>query len=344
MKSTLAELAILVNGTFTGDGEMIITGAAPTHSAKETEITFIEKNEREYALAKSVAGAVLAPKDYRNPGGRPVIHVDEVVPAFEQIVKWFMPPRSEGERRISDRASIAHSARIGENVRIDPFAVIGENVVIGDDCTIHAGVSIMDGCKVGVKTVLFPGVVLYENTEIGARCILHAHAVIGAFGFGYDSSSGRHILSPQLGNVKIGDDVEIGACTTIDRATYGSTYIEEGTKIDNQVMIGHNCKVGRHNIICANVGIAGSTTTGDYVVMAGRVGVKDHVHIGTGAKLGAMAGIIHDIPAGTSYVGAPATPERDQKRVQIALAKLPEMRKEMKEIQKQIEGMKNKQG
>jgi UDP-3-O-[3-hydroxymyristoyl] glucosamine N-acyltransferase len=181
-----------------------------------------------------------------------------------------------------------------------------------------------------------PGAVLYENTVIGDRSIVHANVVLGCNGFGYSQVGGRHVLSAQLGNVQIGNDVEIGAGTTIDRGTYGATLIGDGTKIDNLVQIAHNCRIGRHNLICSQVGIAGSTSTGDYVVMGGQAGVRDHVHIGTGAMLSAMAGITNDVPDKAVMMGIPATPEREQKLKLAALAKLPEMRKEFKQLRATI--------
>jgi UDP-3-O-[3-hydroxymyristoyl] glucosamine N-acyltransferase len=161
--------------------------------------------------------------------------------------------------------------------------------------------------------------------------------VLGAYGFGYKTVEGRHRLSAQLGNVVLEADVEVGAGATIDRGSYGSTVVREGTKIDNLVMIGHNCRIGRHNLLCSQVGIAGSTTTGDYVVMGGQVGVRDHVHIGDRASLGAKAGVKGDVPAGEYYFGFPATPERDQLALQAALAKLPELRRHVKELQRQLD-------
>ena len=188
---------------------------------------------------------------------------------------------------------------------------------------------------------IFPNAVLYENTVVGPRCLIHANAVLGAYGFGYGFADGRHVLSAQLGNVVLEADVEVGAGSTIDRGTYGPTLIGEGTKIDDLVMVAHNCRIGRHNMLCSQVGIAGSTTTGDYVVMAGQVGVRDHVHIGDRAVLGAMAGVTNDVPEGSRMIGIPATPERDQKVKQAAFSKLPEMRRQLKQLQRTVEALLN---
>jgi UDP-3-O-[3-hydroxymyristoyl] glucosamine N-acyltransferase len=196
---------------------------------------------------------------------------------------------------------------------------------------------VMAGSKIGPDVTIYANAVLYENTIVGARCVIHAGAVLGAYGFGYCCEEGRHQLSPQLGNVILEADVEIGAGTTIDRGTYGSTIIGEGTKIDNLVMVAHNCRIGRHNMLCAQVGIAGSTTTGDYVVMAGQAGVRDHVHVGARAMLGAKAGVMNDVPDDARVVGIPATPEREQMVKQAVFSRLPEMRQQLKKLQRTVD-------
>ncbi len=336
METTLAQLAELVGGELHGEGTLAIRGAAPLCDAEPGHITMLDRADREATLKNCRATAVLAPRDLV-PNGRPLIRVADVRGAFATIVAFFRPRRSAAERGISPDAFVSPTATFGEDIDIHPRAVIGDDVVIGARVTVHSGVKIQAGCRIGDDATLYPNAVLYEDTVVGPRCIIHAGAILGAHGFGYDSSTGVHKLSSQLGNVILEADVEIGANTTVDRGTYGPTVLGEGTKVDNLVQIGHNCRIGRHNMLCAQVGIAGSTTTGDYVVMAGQVGVKDHVHIGTGAVLGAMAGVISDIPPHSQYVGIPATPAREQVIKQVALGKLPEMRKQLKQLEKTVE-------
>jgi UDP-3-O-[3-hydroxymyristoyl] glucosamine N-acyltransferase len=285
-------------------------------------------------VSEKLAGDMSAPVD--GPARKAIIVVADVHAEFAKIVAHFRPPRSRSTIGISPRAIVSPSARWGKNVNIHPGAVVGDECLIGEGTTILPGAQVLAGCQIGRDVAIGPGVVLYENTIIGDRTIINGNATIGAFGFGYSHVGGRHVLSAQLGYVRIGSDVEIGAGTTIDRGTYGATSIGDGTKIDNQVQIAHNCSIGRHNLICAQVGIAGSTTTGDYVVMGGQAGLRDHVHIGTGAKLSAMAGITNDVPDGVVMMGIPATPERDQKLKLAALAKLPEMRKEFKALRRSV--------
>jgi UDP-3-O-[3-hydroxymyristoyl] glucosamine N-acyltransferase len=269
--------------------------------------------------------------------GRPMIFVDDPRDAFAKIVMFFRPPVEVPVVGLSPHARIDPTAQLDESVRVHPGAVIGAHVRIGRGCEIHSHVTIMPGCEIGADVVLFPNVVVYEGSQVGDRCVIHAGAVIGAYGFGYDTVQGRHQRGPQLGYVLIESDVEIGACTTVDRGTYGPTVIGEGTKIDNQVMIAHNCRIGRHNLICSQVGVAGSSSSGDYVVMAGQVGVPDHVRIGHRAVLGAKAGIMRDVPDDTTVLGIPATPERDQMAKQAAFAKLPEMRKQLRKLQRAVD-------
>ncbi len=336
MSTLLRDLAELVQGELHGDGQLPISGADTMRDARPGEITLIDHPRLLSKLEECRASALLTSPDLASLG-RPTIAVSDIHASFAKIVQHFRPLRFETQRGIHPTAVVSPSARLAADVVVHAHALIGDQVEIGPGTIVHAGAHIMAGCRVGEHTVLFPRVVLYENTIVGSRVLIHAGAVLGAYGFGYNTVEGQHRLSPQLGNVVIEDEVEIGACTTIDRSTYGSTVIGEGTKIDNHVMIAHNCRIGRYNMICSQVGIAGSTTTGDYVVMGGQVGVRDHVHIGSGAMLGAKAGVMSDIPEGGAYVGIPATPERQQMLIQASLHKLPALKKQVKALERLIE-------
>ncbi|MCA9038401.1 MAG: UDP-3-O-(3-hydroxymyristoyl)glucosamine N-acyltransferase, partial [Planctomycetaceae bacterium] len=204
-------------------------------------------------------------------------------------------------------------------------------------CDIHAGVVIGDGCQIGDHVTIHANTVIYHDSIIGNNVTIHATCVIGADGFGYRLVDGGHQRLPHYGIVRICDDVEIGAGTTIDRAKIGETLINSGTRIDNQVMIGHNCQIGRHNILISQVGFAGSVSTGDYVVCAGQAGIADHVHLGTGAIIGAKAGVHRDMPGGQAYLGTPAAPAAETGRQLMALRRLPEMRSTLKQLEKEIE-------
>jgi len=335
MSSRLEQLAQLIDGQIVGDSSLEISDAATLTAARPGEISFLDDVENARYLEDTSAAALVVPRDFA-PAGWSVIQVDNVQDSFTQLVMHFRPPRNTKRMGVSPAAHVSPTAQLEQDVDVHPGAVVGDDVIIGRGSTIHANAVLMEGCHLAEDVTVFPAAVLYENTVVGPRSIVHAAAVIGAYGFGYDSSTGRHVLSAQLGNVEIGADVEIGAGTTIDRGTYGATIISDGTKIDNQVMIAHNVRVGQHNMICSQSGIAGSSTTGEYVVMAGKAGVRDHVHIGTGATLGAMAGVMGDIPAGEVHYGIPATPEREQMLKQAALIKLPQMRKEFKKMRKEL--------
>ncbi len=336
MQTTLGELALLVDGQVVGPTNLAIQGAAPLRDAETGDITLVDSAERGRSLAESKAAAIVCPRSF-TPGEMPAILVDDVHAAFAKIVLHFQPARAAKRIGVSRQSAVSISATLGANVDVHPFATVGDDATIGDGSTIHSGVHIMAGCRIGRDVTIFPGAVLYENTVVGDRTIIHAAAVLGAYGFGYDLVEGRHKLSAQLGNVVVGDDVEIGAGTTIDRGTYGPTVIGDGTKIDDQVMVAHNCRIGRHNMLCSQVGVAGSSSTGDYVVMAGQVGVRDHVHIGSRSVIGAKGGIVGDVPENSRYLGIPATPEREQKVQLAALFKLPEMRRQVKAMQQTVD-------
>ncbi len=335
MNVTIRQVAEWVNGEVIGDADRAIANARALGDAGPDDITFLESDKNLAAWHASRAAAAVVPTGVP-VNGRPVIRVADPLMAFVNIVQHLRGVRDDRTGHIHPSAVIDPTARLAPCVSVGACAVIGAGTEIGPNCVIGAGAVIGRGCKLGSDTTVHARAVLYDDCTLGNRVTVHSGAVIGADGFGYRTQNGNHIKVPQLGSVEIEDDVEVGACTTIDRGTFGPTRIGAGTKIDNLVMIGHNCQIGKHNVLCGQVGIAGSCVTGDYVVMAGQVGLADHVNVGTGAKIGAQSGVPADVPAGANVLGAPAMPLSDQKRMFIHMQKLPELRDDVKKIKKHL--------
>jgi UDP-3-O-[3-hydroxymyristoyl] glucosamine N-acyltransferase len=332
---TVRQLAELVEGMVLGDGDLLIKTARPLGEAQPGDITFIENERKLGPLHACPASAAVVPSQVQ-ANGKTLIQVKDPLASFVVIVRhlqgWTEPPI----HGIDPKASVHPTARIGPDASIFPFAVIGAGTTVGARCRIHSGVVVGSNCTIGDDVILYANCVIYDGIIVGNRVIVHGNAVLGADGFGYRFHDGKHVKVPQLGHVEIGDDVEVGAGTTIDRGTFQATRVDAGTKIDNLVQVGHNCHIGKHNLLVAQVGIAGSCTTGEYVVMAGQAGIVDHVHIGTGAVIGAKAGVTKDVPAGARMLGAPANPEREHKRALISLQRLPDMRRDLRKIKQQL--------
>jgi UDP-3-O-[3-hydroxymyristoyl] glucosamine N-acyltransferase len=330
-------LAQLVSGTVLGDGDAVIQAARTLSEAQNGDLTFVENAGNVPLLHQSKASAAVVPANINIAlPGKTLIQVADPLMAFVVIVQHLQGITARQPTGIDRRAIVHATAKVGPGASIEPFVSIGENSTVGKNASIHANAVIGNNCWLGDDVVLYPNVVLYDNCVLGDRVIVHANAVIGADGFGYRFHQGKHVKVPQLGNVVIGNDVEIGAGTTIDRGAFQSTTIGDGTKIDNLVMIAHNCKIGKHNAIAAQVGIAGSCTTGSYVMMGGQAGIKDHVDIGDGALLGAKTGVIHDVPPRGRMFLYPAQEERDAARLIALWKKLPEMRKELLRVLKHL--------
>jgi UDP-3-O-[3-hydroxymyristoyl] glucosamine N-acyltransferase len=333
---TVRQLAEWVRGEVLGDGELPISNARTLTEAEPGDITFVEHDRHLSAWHASRASAAIVPAGIP-VNGRPIIRVADPLMAFIRVVQNLRGRvTTENAPAISAHAHIHPSSKIGLGVNIGPHVVIGEGSEIGSGCVLHPGVVIGRFCKIDEQVTLYPHVVVYDECIIGKRVVIHANAVIGADGFGYRIHEGRHIKIPQLGWVELEDDVEVGAGSTIDRGTFGPTRIGQGTKIDNLVMIGHNCQIGRHNVLCSQVGIAGSSTTGDYVIMAGQVGVADHLTIGDQVTIGAKSGVPRSIPSNSQVLGYPAIPHKEQARIFISMEKLPEIRKDVARIKKHL--------
>ena len=335
MNVTVRQLAELVHGSIVGDPQIAIHGARTLQQAQAGDISFLEHPKYQTQLEKSKASAIIVEIDFPVPG-KTLIQVADPLGAFIIIAKHLKGIQDPQRTGISPKADVHPDAAIGADPTIHAFASIGEGSSVGDRCRIHSGVVIGRNCRLGHDVVLYPNVVLYDDTILGDRVIIHANSVLGSDGFGYRLQQGRHVKVPQLGNVEIGADVEIGACTTIDRGTFQTTTIGAGTKIDNLVQIAHNVSVGQHNFLVSQTGIAGSSSTGQYVVLGGQVGVADHVHIGDGVLVGARSAVYRDIPAGQRLIGSPAEQEIPQKRVWATLPKIPAMHRAIRKIQQHL--------
>ncbi len=344
MEITVSQVAELVRGRVHGD-DRVIVAACPMNEAQPDDLTFIENDRNLRHLKKCRARTALVPpalaarrEELVNGEGivLTAIEVDDPLTAFIAVVQHLRGKTVETPPGIDPRAVVHPSARLGPDATLHPFAVVGEGSVVGARCHLHGGATVGRHCRLGDDVVLHPHAVLYDGTVLGDRVIVHANAVLGADGFGYRFQGGRHVKIPQLGSVEIGDDVEIGAGTTIDRGTFQPTRVGAGTKIDNQVQIGHNCQIGSHNLFVSQVGIAGSCTTGDYVVIAGQVGVADHVHIADRAVIGARSGVVRDVQPGERLLGAPARPESEEKRILLSLTRLPDLCRDVRQIKQQM--------
>ena len=316
----LGEIVDFVGGHYVGDRNRVISAVAPLAEARGEQLSFLSNRKYAAQLAQSTAGAILVPQNLEGEDER-WIRVNDPYFAVAQIMtRWFSTrPMPKG---VSPRASIAPSARLGTNVAVGPFATIGDSVVVGNYVTIFQNVSIVAGSSLGDDSIIYPNVVIYDGTRIGCRCIIHAGVVIGSDGYGFAMHDGKHHKIPQIGIVRIEDDVEIGAGTTIDRAALGETVIGEGTKIDNLVQIGHNVKIGKHCLLVSQVGIAGSTELGDHVSVAGQSGFSGHLKIGHRVQVAAKSAVLEDVPDDTKVMGSPALPFNEFARRHAVLKRL----------------------
>jgi UDP-3-O-[3-hydroxymyristoyl] glucosamine N-acyltransferase len=316
----ISEIVSFVGGRYGGPAERMIDGVAPLADAGEADLSFLSNPKYATQLTSTRAGAILVGADVPGDDSR-FIRVGNPYFAVASVVAKFFDRRPM-PRGISPLASIAPTAKLGVDVAVGPFSTIADDVIVGDGVVIFQNVSIEAGSTIGEGTIVYPQVSIYDRSIIGRRCIIHSGVVIGADGYGFATEDGRHHKIPQIGIVRIGDDVEIGAGSTIDRAALGETVIGDGTKIDDQVMVGHNVKIGRHCLLVAQVGIAGSTELGDGVVVAGQSGFAGHLKIGNGVQVAAKSAVLTDVPDGQKVMGIPAVPFREFARREAMLRRL----------------------
>jgi UDP-3-O-[3-hydroxymyristoyl] glucosamine N-acyltransferase len=336
VQRTVRDIARIVGGELSGDPEQLVTGLAGIREAAPGDISFLASPKYLAAVKSTRASVLIVPQDITVSFAGTLIRVDNPAEAFAKLVEQVAPHPVTYKPGIHATAIVASSAKLGQNISIQPRAVIEDGAVIGDRCVIGAGSYIGHECRLGSGCLIYPLVSIRERTTLGERVILHGGVVLGADGFGFESVGGKHKKVPQVGHVEIGDDVEIGANTAIDRGRFGRTRIGNGTKIDNLVQIGHNCVIGDHCIICGLVGIAGSVIIGNHVTIAGQVGIAGHLTIGDKSIIMAQAGVTKDVPAGSVMLGAPAVPHKEFKRVNATTQRLPEFVEKLRELEQQL--------
>ena len=337
MSLTLKQLADLSGGELVGDSTLKITGAASLAEATQGEISFFTNRKYISLLRKTRASAIFVPPDFAEPINAAQIRVSNPTKAFEQVVLKFAPKPITFAPGTHPSAIVDPSVQLGERVSIQPLAVIEAGAKIGDDTIIGAGSYVGHETVIGSACHIYPHVTIRERSRIGSRVIIHSGAVIGADGFGFEMVDGRQQKIQQLGIVQIDDDVEIGANTTVDRARFGRTWIQQGVKIDNLVQIAHNVVIGRNTVVAAQTGIAGSVQIGQRVLIGGQVGVIGHIEIGDNTAIGAQSGISKNISGG-AWWASPAVPLAEAKQQIAWVRRLGKLMARVKEIEKKLLG------
>ena len=334
MPFTAAEIAKQLGAEVIGDPSLVLAGFAPADRAQPGDLTFAE-NENYFTRAEqSAASAVIVDKAFTSTR-KVLIRVADARIAFAKVLPLFFP-EPVLPAGIHPTAIVPASAQVDPTSHIGPYCVLGEKVRIGARTVLQCADCVGAGCQIGDDVNLFPNVTLYARTELGHRVRIHSGSVIGSDGFGYVPDAGTHRKVPQIGNVIIREDVEIGANVTIDRGALGPTVIGRGTKIDNLVQVGHNVSIGEHCLIVSQAGIAGSTKLGNYVTLAGQAGIAGHLKIGNRVVVAAQSGVMTNIPDGQTYLWTPAQPDRQAKRQMIALQHLPELLRRVSELEKKL--------
>lgn len=346
MEFSAEQIAQMVAGTVEGDGNVMISEFAKIEEGGPGSLTFLANPKYTHHIYTTEASAVLVRRDFEpeTPVKATLIRVDDPYSTVAHLLSIAQSMQEARRTGIEQPSFVDSSAEIGKDVYIGAFAYIGAGAKIADGTEIYPHCYIGPKATVGEGSTIYPGVKVYPGCRIGNRCIIHAGAVIGADGFGFaPDGSGGYAKIPQIGIVEIGDDVEIGANTTVDRATMGSTRIHNGAKLDNLIQIGHNVEIGSNTVMAAQSGVAGSTKVGIGCMIGGQVGLAGHIHIGDGAQFAAQAGVHTNIEAGKRMIGSPAEELRPYGRQVAALKHLPDVLRTVSRIERELSNIKNKE-
>ena len=341
MEFTAQQIAAFLRGTVEGDPEVKVSNFSKIEEGKPGTLTFLANPKYEHHIYHTEASIVLVNQDFTPP--EPIhttlIRVENAYTALAQLLNMVEQAKSK-KSGVDSTAFIAPTASVGEDCYIGNMAYIGERVKLGNNCQVYPFAYIGDNVEIGDNTILYPHVTVYHDCRIGQHCILHAGSVIGADGFGFAPEGEQYKKIPQLGNVVIEDNVEIGANTTIDRAVMDSTIIRQGVKLDNLIQIAHNVEVGENTVMAAQVGIAGSVKVGKHCMFGGQVGLAGHIQIADDVTLGAQAGVISSVKEATTLLGAPAIQARNFMRSSAIFNRLPELYRTIGQLQREVETLK----
>ena len=346
MKFLASQIASLLNGTVEGDPNTEVWNVAKIEEGAPGMLSFLANPKYIPYIYETKSSVVIVNKSFiaEKPITATLIRVDDAYDSFAKLLAFY-DQLSQDKKGVSSLAFVASTAKCGENLYLGEFAFVGENVTLGNNVKVYPQVYVGDGCVIGDNTVLYPGVRLYRNTVVGQRCIIHAGAVIGADGFGFvPQEDGHYEKIPQLGNVMIDDDVEIGANATIDRSTMGSTHIHKGVKLDNLVHLAHNVEVGENTAMAAQVGVSGSTHLGKNCVVGGQTGFVGHLHIADGTKFGGQCGVMGSIKEGNQeFMGSPIQPLRQYLVSNARFRHIDEMARKLESLEKELAELKSRQ-
>ena len=341
MEFTAQQIAAFLRGTVEGDPEVKVSNFSKIEEGKPGTLTFLANPKYEHHIYHTEASIVLVNQDFTptEPIHTTLIRVENAYTALAQLLNMVEQAKSK-KSGVDSTAFIAPTASVGEDCYIGNMAYIGERVKLGNNCQVYPFAYIGDNVEIGDNTILYPHVTVYHDCRIGQHCILHAGSVIGADGFGFAPEGEQYKKIPQLGNVVIEDNVEIGANTTIDRAVMDSTIIRQGVKLDNLIQIAHNVEVGENTVMAAQVGIAGSVKVGKHCMFGGQVGLAGHIKIADDVTLGAQAGVISSVKEATTLLGAPAIQARNFMRSSAIFNRLPELYRTIGQLQREVETLK----
>lgn len=344
MEFSASEIAKLLGGEVEGDGGITVNNISKIDQGIEGTLSFLSNPAYSKYIYDTKASVIIVNKDFKpeKPLDRTLIRVENAYTALAKLLEFYNQSKAP-KIGIEQPSYISNSAEVGDNLYVGAFSYIGNHVKIGNNVKIYPQVYIGDNVKIGEGTILYPGVKIYADCILGSSCIVHSGAVIGADGFGFaPAADGTYAKIVQVGNVIIENEVEIGANTTVDAATIGSTVIKKGVKLDNLIQIGHNCEIGENTVMAAQVGIAGSTTVENNCVFGGQAGISGHSTIGAGTKIGPQAGVVSTVAPGSTLLGTPAIEFKAAMKSFAVVKNLPELRNEVIRLEKRITQLEEK--